>query len=218
VIAPAGQRDEPQVALDHDGLRFRRDAGQAEAARHLALVHHPAERQVGVLGVVHHEAVEIAGVAQDQPHQLGVGDRVLAVGEGERAGLAQEADLGHLLAGEAFGERRHRMDVDDGRVARAPLDEIDQRDVVDRRLGVGHDDDGGDATGGGGAAAGRQRLAMLLARLAGEHLHVDQAGAQHMAGAVDHLGLGARALADMRPAVGDGVALDDEPAQLVAAR
>ena len=49
----------------------------------------------------------------------------------------------------------------------------------------GMHDDGGDAAGRRGLARGLQRLAVLLAGLAGEHLHVDQAGAEHVALAVD---------------------------------
>ena len=56
---------------------------------------------------------------------------------------------------------RHGVDVDDGVVAGAALDEIDQRHLVDHRIGVGHDDDGGDAAGGGGVARRLQRLAVL---------------------------------------------------------
>ena len=43
------------------------------------------------------------------------GDHFL--GEGYGAGSLQEADLGHLAAFEALGQRRHRRNVDDGRVA-----------------------------------------------------------------------------------------------------
>ncbi len=81
------------------------------------------------------------------------------------------------------------MDVDEGGVARAPQDEIDQRHVVDHRVGIGHADDGGDAAGGGGPARRGQRLAMLVAGLAGKDHHVDEAGRKHAAAAVDDLGI-----------------------------
>ena len=48
VVAPAGQRGEPHVALDDDDLGFLRDAGEAEPGRDLALVHHAGAGQVRV--------------------------------------------------------------------------------------------------------------------------------------------------------------------------
>ena len=43
-----------------------------------------------------------------------------------------------------------------------------------------------------------ERLAVLQARLAGEHLHVDEAGAEHVALAVDDLGALGRVAAQVR--------------------
>ena len=98
---------------------------------------------------------------------------------------------------QALGHGRHGVDIDERGVARAPEDEIDQRHVVDHRIGVGHADDGGDAAGGGGAARRGKRLAMLVAGLAGEHHHVDQAGSEHAAAAVDDLGIADSACRDV---------------------
>ena len=81
--------------------------------------------------------------------------------------------------------RRHGVHVDDGVVAGAALDEVDERHLVDDGFGVRHDDDGGDAAGRRRMAGGLQGLAVLKARLAGEHLRIDEAGAQHVALAVD---------------------------------
>ena len=47
VIASAGQLGEAQVALEHDGLGFARNAGKAEPGRDLALVHHPVLGELG---------------------------------------------------------------------------------------------------------------------------------------------------------------------------
>ena len=85
-------------------------------------------------------------------------------------------------------------------------------------LGVGHHDDGGDAAGGGGMARGLQRLAVLEARLAGEHLHVDQAGAEHVALAVDDVDAVRRVAPQVRAEVGDDAVAHQQAARLVAAR
>ena len=113
---------------------------------------------------------------------------LVAVGEGDRAGGLQQADLGHLLAAHALGQRRHRLDVDDRGVARAAQHEVDGRRIVDRRRGIGLADDGGDAAGGGGLACRGKGLAMARAGLADKGAHVDQAGGDDLAGAIDDVG------------------------------
>ena len=45
MIAGAGEREQPHVALQHHGLGRLRDAEQAEARRELALVHDPVADQ-----------------------------------------------------------------------------------------------------------------------------------------------------------------------------
>ena len=68
------------------------------------------------------------------------------------------------------------IDAHLGLVAGAAGDEIDQRDVVDHRIGVGHHDDRGDAAGRRRLAGRGDGLAVLGAGLADEDAHVDQAG------------------------------------------
>ncbi len=112
---------------------------------------------------------------------------------------------------------RRDVNVEGGVVAGGGLDEIDQRHLVDDGLRVGHHDDGGDAAGGCRVARRLQGLAMLLAGLAGEHLHVDQAGAQHVALAVDDIGALRGVAAQMPTEVGDHAALYQQAARLVLA-
>ena len=84
-----------------------------------------------------------------------------------------------------FGHRGHRVDVNEGVVAGATLDEIDERDLIDHRIGVGHHDDGRDAAGRSCVACGLQCFAVLEAGFAGKDLRVDQAGGENVALAVD---------------------------------
>ena len=137
VIARAGQRDEPEVAVERDRLGLARHAGQAEPARPLAFGHHALAGERAVLATVHDQRVEIARVGHRAAHGLRFGDRAAPVGEGDRAGLGEQADLGDLAALEALGQRRRRKDADLRVVARAPQDEVDHRRIVDRRMGVG---------------------------------------------------------------------------------
>ena len=140
------------------------------------------------------------------------------MGKGNGSGLAQQPDLAHLLAHEALGHGRHGVHVDERGIAGAPQNEIDQRNVVDHRVGVGHADDGGDAARGGGAARGGQRLAMLVARLAGKHHHVDEAGRKHAAVAIEDLRVADRIGRDLRADIGNEVASDQHAAALIEAR
>jgi hypothetical protein len=124
--------------------------------------------------------------------------------ERHRARFHQQANLGHRFACQMTGQRGHRRDVDTRRRRGAPADEIHQRRLVDYRVGIRHDDDGGDAARGGGAAGRFQRLAMLAARLAGEHPHIDQARRQDQSLAVDGLGIVALRVGEQpRTDVGD---------------
>ena len=75
---------------------------------------------------MHDERVEIARVSQRAAHHLRVGDALRAIGESDRAGRLEQADLGHLLALEALGQRGHRMHVHDAGVAGAAEHEIDE--------------------------------------------------------------------------------------------
>ena len=115
MIASAGQRDEPHVALQHHRFGGLRNAEQAEPRGKFAFVHHAVADQIGILGVMNDQRVEIARVSQRAAHHLRVGDALCAIGEGDRAGRLEQADLGHLLALEAFGDRCHRMHMHDAR-------------------------------------------------------------------------------------------------------
>ena len=108
-----------------------------------------------------------------------------SVGEGDGAGLAQQPEFRHLLAGEALGDRRRRQDAHAG-VAGAPLQEVDHRGVVDRRRGVGPRDQRRDAAGRRRRRRAGDGLAVLGPGLADEHAHVDQPRRDHVAAAVDH--------------------------------
>ena len=173
----------------------------------------PSWANVGIFQMMHDQRTEILGVGQHVAHHLGAGEARFAVGEGYRAGAAQKPDLAHLLAEQPLGHGGHGMDVDERRVAGAPQDEIDQRHVVDHRVGIRHADDCGDAAGRSGAARGGQGLAMLVAGLAGEHHHVDEAGDKHKAGAIDDLGIAGAARGDMRPEIGNETVPDQQRRQ-----
>jgi transposase len=81
-----------------------------------------------------------------------------------------------------------------------------------------HHHDGGDAAGSGRLARCLQRLAMFLAWLARKHLHVDQARAQHVALAVDHLRMLGCVAPQVAAEIGDLAVPYQQAARFVLAR
>ena len=100
-----------------------------------------------------------------------------------------------------------------GVVARASQDEVDDRGIVDRRIGVGtHDKRGHAARGGGGAGAG-DGLAVLGPWLANESAHVDEARRNDVALAFDDPRLfGQLVRRDRQADASDDPIDDNEPA------
>ena len=137
-----------------------------------------------LLRVAEDQRAEAGGIGQAALEDAGVGDGA-AVGEGDRAGVHQEADLGHLAAVAALGQRRHGQDVDRARADGAALQEFERLGGVDGGPCVGAGDDGGDAAGGGGGAGGAEALLVALAGLADLDADVDDARGEILAAAVD---------------------------------
>ena len=121
-------------------------------------------------------------------HDLCVHHRQAIVGEAASAGLDQHRHFGEFLALLAFGDGGVGADIDVARFNRALLQEGEYGDVVDHGFGVGHGGNGGDAATGSGHRAGLNRFFVFLTRLAEMHLDIEQAGAEHIAAAIDHLG------------------------------
>ena len=204
VVAGAGGLGEREVALEADALGDRGDRRQAELAGELAGGHAGALAERRVLRVADDEGAEAGGVGQAALEDAGIRDGG-GVGEGDGAGVEEEADLGHLAAFAALGQRRHRQHVDRARLDGAAVQELERLRGVDRRPGVGAGDDGGDAAGGGGGAGGAEALLVALAGLADLDADVDDAGGEAAAAAVD-----ARAVAFED--LGDQAVVDDEAA------
>ena len=168
--------------------------------------------------MVHDEGAEVLRVVQRIAHDARIGDRGLAIREGHGAGALQEADLGQFLTLEAFGQRRDDVHMDDGPLARAALHVVDQRYLIDDRLGIRHAHDGRDAARCRGKARGLEGFAMLLAGIARIDLRVDEPGAENVSVAVDDRRPGWRIAAQMSADVRDHAICDQQPAGLIAPR
>ena len=101
MIAAFGQRNEAHVALEHDGFGRRGYAHEAEPRGEFAFVHHAFADDVGVLGVMDDEGIEVARIGERAAHHLRIGHALCALGEGDRAGRLEQADLRHLVAARA---------------------------------------------------------------------------------------------------------------------
>ena len=110
------------------------------------------------------------------------------------SGLLEQAELGHLAAGQLLGDGGGGENPHIGRVAGGAQDKFDKRDIVDDRVGVRHHDHRRDAASRGRRAGRGDRLAMFAARLADEYAAVDQPGNDRLAGAVNAFGAVRRAL------------------------
>ncbi len=100
---------------------------------------------------------------------------------------SKQADLGDLGAFQAFGQRRRRQHPNAARVAGAAQQKIDDRRIVDRRIGVGRATIVVTPPAAAAAVARRDRLAMLGTGLADESAKIDEARRDDIAAAIDDL-------------------------------
>ena len=190
MVARAGQIHEPDVAIEHDRFRLARNSGKAEARGEFAFVHHAFGGKIGVFRVMDDESIEIAGILHDAAQDPRAANRLCAIAESHSARLLQQADLGDFRALEARRQGRRRQHPHAAGIARAAQQKIDNRRLVDRRIGIGAGKDCRDAACRRRQGRGRDRLAVFGAGLADEGPHVDEAGRDAIAAAIDDLRMG----------------------------
>src|SRR5262249_39877869 len=106
-------------------------------------------------------------------------------GEGDGAAVHEAADLGQLLAFAALGDGTDGEDVGVAGALGLEVDELRGGLAVDGRLGVGHARHRREAAGQRRCGAGADRLVLLAARLAQVNVHVNESGADDLAGRID---------------------------------
>ena len=185
VIARAGHLDQRDVAVQPHALGHRRDRREAAQAGELARGRGGAGGEARILRMGDHQRAQRAGIGQGAAEHLGVGDHVIAIGEGHRAGVEKKADLGHLAPGPALGQRRHRQHVDRGGLVGAAAHEFQRLGAVDGRRGVGARDHGGHPARGGRQAGRAIALLVPLARLADLDPDIDDPRREALAAAID---------------------------------
>ena len=214
VVAGTGDLDQPEITLDHDDLCCRSNPGQAEPCRDLAFVDLAGAAEARLFGMLQHQKIEAAGIGEHPAHDERIGDRLDPVGKAERAIRRQEAHLGQLAPLEPLGRCGVGVDFGELDLAGAAGEELDDRDIIDRRIGVRQGDHRRHTTRRGGAPAALDRFQVLRTRLAQLHPHIDEPRRQAQPLGHHRLGI-ARRSREVAADGGDPLALDQEIARCV---
>ena len=210
VIAASRQFQQPDVALEADGLGGIGNAGQPQTGGDFSIVHDTVTGKTVVLRALNDEKAEAAGVAERPAHDQAVIDGGYTVAEGHGAGFGHQAHLGDFLAFKSLGQRCHGVNVDKSRLAGAAADEFHQGDTVDDGVGVGQNNDGGDPA----RRCRDRRFPVLVTGITEPHPHVHKAGSQDTPPAVYGLRVLRRAVGKQAGSkIGDQSVLAQEAAR-----
>src|SRR5881398_294333 len=182
-----GEPGEQDVTPHHDLLRRSRNALQPEAGRNEAFVHHATRGEGRLLAMVRDRNPEAPGVLERGAHHVARDDGLPVVRYRDGAGADQLAELGELLAVLAHRNRPDRVDPREPGADRLTYDEADRGLVVRHGIGVRHRTHGGEPTGRRGARAAGDSLDVFVPRLPQVHVHVHQAGTDHLAAHTPHV-------------------------------
>ena len=165
---------EGDVPADHDALRDRWVAGEAELCRHCALMHLTRARERRLFAVDCDRPVGDGSILECTSHERRRDDRPAVVCEGDCAGIGKLSHLGELAARRALRDRCEEAD----RYHCLRLRKLDERAEdgcgVDDGIGVGHGEDGAIATGSSRLRSRCDRLLVLTTRRAQMHVRVDE--------------------------------------------
>jgi ribosomal protein S15P/S13E len=162
-----------------DGLGLARDAAQAERRRVHALVRDAVALEGLFLAMFDHRHAEHRRVLERAAHQQRRRHRPPIVGDGDTARFPELGQIGELLARLPARDRADRVDARETRLRGLAKNVGGDAGVVVHGRRVRHAGDGGEPAGHGRRRARRDRLLVLLPRLAQVHVHVDQARADH---------------------------------------
>ena len=137
---------ERAVARDHRRFGDRRDPGNAERCRDLALVHDAVAGDLGVLLVEGEDAAGDPLVLKGPPQNLSAADRQPVVREAQRSRLAQLDHVAELRAAHSASRAGEEAGGHRRLVPRALSQGLDPLRGVQRGLRVGHRNDPAVAT------------------------------------------------------------------------
>ena len=182
----AGQLGQRDVAVDHDLLGRRRHAAQAQPHALEALVHDAAARSAR--GPRQWLSTALSNIRQYSRARRMIS--ALTTGEPSSVKATAPPSTSPPISASS-SPLRPLVTAPIGKTLALPARSAWRKTnsaaawLSSGRLGVGHAGDRGDAAGQRRRGAGGDRLVLLAARLAQVDVHVDQAGADDLAGGVD---------------------------------
>jgi hypothetical protein len=145
--------------------------------------------QGGILAVIDDRRVQHPCVLEGSPHQQCCRHWPAVVRKRDAPGRALLAELRKLLATRAERNCADRVDTRQPGLCGLLQNELRDPGVIVDRVGVGHAGDGREAARHRRGRSGRDRLLVLLTRLAQMHVHIDETGDDEPpARDVEHLG------------------------------
>ena len=168
-------------------LRLDGNARKSVPRRKLARVHNAAARQRMIVRSRHHDGPAARRIGHHALHHLRARHRPVAIGEEDGASFRHQSDLGHRLTGQANRQPARRIHPRKRRLAPALGNELHQRHIIDNGARIRHHDKARDPAAQRRARGRRQRLLVLLARLAGLGAQVDQPRRQAQPARVNRL-------------------------------
>ena len=190
VVTATGESHQGKIPPHHHLLGEGRYSTHPETRRHRTLVHVPAPRQTGILGVLSHYGRVIVGAQRGEvlhgaPQQPGVAHRIAIVGEDSDTRFPQFVEMGEGVTPPSEGDATCRHDLCQPGVPAPLLHVAGEVTAVDRGIGVGHRHQSGEPPGRGGGRPRCDVLLPLLSRLAEVGVQVHQPGPHPAPGDVD---------------------------------
>ena len=179
-------RGKGKVAFDHQALRNRRIAREAELGRDCSFVHLAVAGKSRLLAMECDPPPRDGAILQRSPHQPGRRDGHAVVGEARGTCDSELAHLGELRSQLSLGDRREESDRNLRFDARSFDERAERRRRVHDRIGVRHREDRAVAARRRGRGAGRDVLLVLTSGRAQVHVRVDEGRRQQQAFPLDH--------------------------------
>ena len=169
----------------------------------------PAPARLGSSGCCNTKQIKAARIGEHAAHDERIGHRLDPVGKADRTIRCEQPHFGQLAPLQPLGSRRIGMDLGELGLAGTAGEELDHRDIVDRRVGVRQRHHRRDAAGRGGPPAALDRFEVLGPRLAQLHAHVDEPRRQAQPVGQNRLGVSCR-VRQIAADRGDPLALDQQ--------
>ena len=177
---------ERHVAIDDGRFGGRRHAAQSQTETRRSRVHRAILGDARIFRVLHHRKIQLGAEAQRHAHHVIVENRLAVVGDGDRSGALQGAEIGERSAPAAARGGCDRKDVDHRPALGIPQPRHPLR-RIDHGRGVGHGANRSESSGGSRGRSAGDGLFVTLARLAQVHVQVDEAGRDDQSARVELL-------------------------------